>query len=471
MRIQAIEIENFVGIADGRYPIGTLTRVAGRNGAGKTSLGRALAYALTGLRPDGSAAGDDYRADPAKPMLVTVEADGTVLRRKRTKSAGTITVDGLPQTNEQLASAWHMPMLAMLLQTWPGAWFALSEAKQREAILSVLPAPNMAQLWESKTGLASDGIDWQQSAAGLHAAWTQKRLALEKEGAKVAGQVEELSRAMASAPDDLPNPDDTAAALNAANEAEKEAGAALDQAEVSRRAWDRYAHDRAEWTRRCETLQCTGRVLNKTCPTCKQPWPQEAPPPPVEFPPEPPEPTVPEVALAALLDAQRAYAAATRARKDADANHQMALQSQSKIEVNERKERLESTLVALRSRYAEAKTIETQLHPKTGIWADALRAQLALISLEGYTFDTENDGFRVRIARTGVPVAAASSGERIKFCLALSAFIADLCQPPLRVVFVEHADLLDAVPRLAGFQLIGERVAKTGDFAVEVVVP
>jgi hypothetical protein len=441
VKIQAIEIENFVGIADGRYPIGTLTRVAGRNGAGKTSLGRALAYALTGLRPDGSAAADDYRADPAKPMQVTIEADGTVLRRKRTKSAGSIFVDGLPQTNEQLASAWHMTPLAMLIQTWPGAWFSLSEAKQREMILSVLPAPDMRAVYEKTTGASADGIDFSQSAAALHAAWTQKRLALEKEAATAAAK-----------------------ALEASEER-------LRIATESRRAWDRYANDRADWTRRCETLQCTGRVLNKTCPTCKQPWPQSEPPPPPTMPPEPAAPSVPEVALADLLDAQREANALARARREAEAAHRVALESQSSIEINERKERLETLLVDLRSQYADAKATEVALHPKTGIWAEALRAQLSLVTLDGYEFDTADDGFRVRIARTGVPVAAASSGERIKFCLALSAFIADLCQPPLRVVFVEHADLLDAVPRLAGFQLVGERVAKTGDFAVEVVVP
>lgn len=471
MKIQAIEIENFVGIADGRYPIGTLTRVSGRNGAGKTSLGRALAYALTGLRPDGSAAADDYRADPAKPMQVTIEADGTILRRKRTKSAGSISVDGLPQTNEQLASAWHMTPLAMLIQTWPGAWFSLSEAKQREMILSVLPAPDMRAVYEKTTGASADGIDFSQSAAALHAAWTQKRLALEKEGAKVAGQLEEIKKQLATASETLGDPDELEETATAAAKALEAAEERLRIATESRRAWDRYANDRAEWTRRCETLQCTGRVLNKTCPTCGQPWPQSEPPPPPTMPPEPAAPTVPEVALADLLDAQREANALARARREAEAAHRVALESQSSIEINERKERLETLLVDLRSQYAVAKAAEVAIHPKTGIWAEALRAQLSLVTLDGYEFDTADDGFRVRIARTGVPVAAASSGERIKFCLALSAFIADLCQPPLRVVFVEHADLLDAVPRLGGFQLVGERVAKTGDFAVEVVVP
>jgi hypothetical protein len=466
MRIKAIEVENFVGIKDGRYAIGTLTRVSGKNGAGKTSLGRALAYALTGMRPDGTMAADDYRSDTSKPMQVTIETDGPTLSRKRTKTPHTI-FDSLPHTNDQLAKVWNMPMLAMLVQTWPGSWFSLTEAKQRELILSILPKPDYRAIFEKKSGIDGSEIDWSQSAASLHTAWSQKRLALEKEGAAIGGQIREIDLQIEAAKNSAGDPDALEKELADLQQELLEASAVEQKLTARKNEWDRYHTAKTYWQTSVETSQLGGSVSRK-CETCGQMWTRI-----VEAKPPPPEPTPPieiEPNQGEIYDAQKWRSELQQKIREVNPLLQIAVAARDASGLQARNEQLETVRLALREKYVTAKAIESALHLKTGIWADALREQLAHVSLPGYAIELGDDGLRIRIASTGVPVGAASSGERIKFCLALSHLIGELAQCPIRCTFIEHADLLDSVPRLPGFQLIGERVAKVGDFSVDIVV-
>jgi hypothetical protein len=54
-----------------------------------------------------------------------------------------------------------------------------------------------------------------------------------------------------------------------------------------------------------------------------------------------------------------------------------------------------------------------------------------------------------------------SSGQKIKFGLALSRLIADLSQTKWRTVFIEGADVVDSIQMIPNFQISVERVDKT----------
>ena len=140
-------------------------------------------------------------------------------------------------------------------------------------------------------------------------------------------------------------------------------------------------------------------------------------------------------------------------------------------------EKLKGSIEQMKGNYEQAKRIESALHLKNGIWAVALQRKLGKVSLSGYQFkftETQANGeekecFKVVRESDGLDVEEMSSGERIKFCMALSCLLADLSGTPFRVCFLEHTDLLDGVPAMPGFQVFAERVLKGTALAVEVV--
>lgn len=478
MRITSIAIENFKGIENGTWPIGTVTRITGRNGAGKTSLGRALLYAATGLRPDGSAAAAHYVDDPSKPMIVSLIGDEGTITRKRTKTSGSCTIDNLPQTDAQLEQTWRMPMLALALMIWPGAWFSLDEKKQREVLSAITPRPDMDKLFAEKTGL-SVPIDWSQSASKLFSDWSAKRLTLEKEGTTIAGQVKELDKNLEENFEGARDPSETAEALKIAQQDWDDIQEKISQLDEADRQWTRYREAMRQYKIEYgNAIASAGRVVpsNGICPTCKQPWEGAPPAKPPQLPKEPEKPSVPEPDRDLILDTRNRKPALWSELQNVTADHAFAKRAAEIVKGGrERREQLEGIRKALMADWRQAQAVEKALHPKNGIWSDALQTQLGRVSLPGYTFEfTDANGkdcLRVLQASNGNPVSMCSSGERIKFCLALSALIADLCSPPFRVQFLEHTDLVDRVPRSPGFQLIAEKVGKVEDLAVEVVAP
>jgi len=483
MRVHTITTENFQGIPDGTYRLGLVTRVTGKNGAGKSSLGRALVYALTGLRTDCSAAADHYRADKNLPMSVTVDIEGSIVCRKRSKTgSGALTVDSMPQTDAHLEEQWGCSMEAFACLLWPGAFFHLTPAKRRELFLSITPKADLGALLERR--LQASGhegklpdIDWQAGAKKLHADWSAHRLALEKEGASVGGQIRELQVQLQAQTKAAGDPQATQAELESAQAEWDEISAVIDELVSRTNAWDRYTEEHRRWTREMETASGACRILPSAgkCPTCGQPWEGQTE---MKAPALPPEPQKPQVlkpdpndlpnwrnrkpeAFARLNAARAAHELATR-MKDLTDNGQARLES------------LEATRQKLAEKYRQAKRIEEALHPKTGIWAEALQEQVGRLSLPGYRFVFERDGkelFEVEQESNGTPVDLCSSGERIKFCMGLSGLIADLCDTPVRLLFLEQYDLVDRAPRIPGFQLVAERVGRDVGLTVEVVQP
>ena len=478
MKVDAITIQNFAGCPDGTYRLGSVTRVSGRNGVGKTSFGRALAYALTGLRPDGSAAASSYVADPDKPMLVKLDGADFELIRKRTKSSGTCTLNKLPRTDADLETDWGISSLALLVMTWPGAFYSLAEQKRRDLFISIAPPVDMQALFERKIGLAVS-IDWTQSRAKLHTGWTAKRQTLAQEGAGVAGQIDELKKQLEAQTLDVGTVEDAQAELAVAQADYDETQSAIADLEDIDRVWCRYRADVESHKRSCENIEAgTARVLpNKgLCPVCKQSWDGGVVAPPPPLPPKPVKPSVADIKQDDLFDLRRSKPEKWQRLEQARVGMALAERA-AKLgsDAEARLEMLEKTRLDLQAKYREAQAVEKALCPKTGIWAEALEEQLSRISLPGYRFEFKDakgkDCFRVLREENGVVVDDASSGERIKFCMALSGLIADLTTPPVRLYFVEHTDLLDQVRNEKEFQLIAERVGKNADFAVEVVVP
>jgi len=477
-RIDNVTIKNFAGCPDGIYRLGAVTRVSGRNGVGKTSFGRALAYALTGLRPDGSAAASAYVRDPNESMTVQLDGAGFELIRKRTKSSSTCALNKLPRTDADLEADWGISPLALLVMTWPGAFYALAEQKRRDLFISIAPPVDMQALFERKCGIELT-LDWTQSKAKLHTSWSSKRQALAQEGAGIAGQIDELKKQLEAQSAGVQPLDAAIAELDTAkNEYEvcQETIAGLEEID---RAWCRYRSELTNHQRTCENLiASTARVVPNAgiCPTCKQPWDGGKAPPPPSMPPKPEQPPFADIDQGLLIDHRRAtpelYQRLEKARV-AVALAERAAKLGS--DATARLESLEKVRLSLQAKYRLAQAVEKALDPKTGIWAEALEEQLSRISLPGYRFEFKDakgkDCFRVIREDNGVPVDDSSSGERIKFAMALSGLIADLTNPPVRLYFVEHTDLLDQVRNESGFQLIAERVGKNADFAVEVVVP
>lgn len=478
MKVDSIKVENFVGVPDGTYRLGSVTRVSGRNGVGKTSLGRALVYALTGLRTDGSAAAASYVGDPEKTMLVQLDGAGFELIRKRTKSSGTCTLNKLPRTDADLEADWGISSLALLVMTWPGAFYSLAEQKRRDLFISIAPPVDMQELFEQKTGLAVL-LDWSKSKAKLHSDWTAKRQALAQEGAGVAGQIEELKKQMEAQTTDVPSAEAAIEALRAADLEYQSCVAWIAELEETDRRWCRYRDELARHTRTCESLIANTAAIRAhegKCPVCKQPWEGAKPVPPPRMPDEPVKPDVADVEPAVLIE-QRKLKAQLYADLEAARVTNAIAERAAKLgtDAEARIATLEQIRLDLQAKYREAQAVEKALDPKKGIWAEALQSQLSRIVLPGYRFefvDTKGkDCFRVLREENGVCVDDASSGERIKFCMALSGLIADLASPPVRLYFIEHTDLLDQVKNAPGFQLVAERVGKQADFAVEVVVP
>jgi len=74
----------------------------------------------------------------------------------------------------------------------------------------------------------------------------------------------------------------------------------------------------------------------------------------------------------------------------------------------------------------------------------------------------EIDTFKVVRESDNCAIEDLSSGQKIKFCLALSNLVANLTETKFKSCFLEHTDLLDAVAAPRGFQVFAERVSKDG---------
>jgi hypothetical protein len=99
----------------------------------------------------------------------------------------------------------------------------------------------------------------------------------------------------------------------------------------------------------------------------------------------------------------------------------------------------------------KATKIAAALHPKTGLPALALKKRMEQVSLEGFDFHftetlkngEERECFHI-LRQDGIPIEYLSSGEQIKFCVALSNLVMSLTKTTFRSIFIERFDLVDS---------------------------
>jgi DNA repair exonuclease SbcCD ATPase subunit len=99
----------------------------------------------------------------------------------------------------------------------------------------------------------------------------------------------------------------------------------------------------------------------------------------------------------------------------------------------------------------KATKIAAALHPKTGLPALALKKRMEQVSLEGFDFHftetlkngEERECFHI-LRKDGIPIEYLSSGEQIKFCVALSKLVMVLTKTPFKSIFIEKFDLVDS---------------------------
>ena len=572
----SIRAQNFVGLPDQSWPIGRINRVTGKNGAGKTSLGRALVWCLTGLDFSGAQAAAAYMKNSAELSEVELRTtEGQSITRRRMKPSGYLTCDHDRIPDEGLGAFLRISPLGFAVMCIPETFFRLNTAKRRELMLGVTPDEDMQGLFSEMSLCDPSVVDWTRSPRQIFEGANLKRLSLERELAMNAGRLFELERV-----EEADKPTESLAELEkkrdniatryrdcapqekALVDQERRAGAAaLDiarwqQKDVHRneivRENARREEARAklldlnlrqsevnrcegEFNRASDELQEAERALadwaklqalaaKGACPTCGQsmvgapellkpkkdfdaqcavarnarhkaactlgdarellardqkanatlgelsPLPlSEIGPCPMEV--ARPDPT--EVDRVRTISTALAHELGElNGKLDAMRRTESSLASRAAEAV-----KLKGAIDLMKAAYEKAKRIESALHLKTGIWAVALQRKLGKVSLSGYQFrftETQANGeekecFKVVRESDGLDVEEMSSGERIKFCMALSCLLADLSGTSFRCCFLEHTDLLDAVPAMPGFQVFAERVLKGTALAVEVV--
>lgn len=195
MHIESITVSNFENL-EGSWDFGKVTEFRGRNGAGKSALGRAIGWCLTGLDAYGDRRTDHVMRDPQKPTVVTLNLKDQQIIRRKTLSSNTLTVDELP------VGADHFGDPHLILSSFiPGYFQDMDEKKKRALFMDLLPPVDIAALFEERTGL-----DVKKRAAmriffndplvtpeKLHKRWSTTRLDKQKELEQLKGGENELA--------------------------------------------------------------------------------------------------------------------------------------------------------------------------------------------------------------------------------------------------------------------------------------
>lgn len=584
--ISKITTMNMVGIADGDITLGILNKVSGRNGAGKTSVARAVLWAITGRDLNGSVVTDKYQKDVEQPLEVSVRFGngflGGEVRRRRTKSRTVVAMGGNPTTDEEVQKALGMPVDAFATMFFPGYFFMMNDADRRALFLAITPKADEAKIFAEMTGGLA--LDLSIPIEKQFKDWNQERLYLERELAKIEGSLKEamgqepmlMDTGMSSAEMTAKRmalnaryKEESGKAQDARSYASKlalyhmevkqhqERVAKLEEvkkhnamvAEKSAQAVDlkplqakcaKAQEARNQAATNLAECHAYGKSLVKTleelkskptnCSMCGQALPvgnleekvkelqanvdharkeyqdyqsmlnsadvklEESKKALIEAQSKnaelgsltmQEEPVIPVLSsgpqgefLSEEAIKELEETAAATAREIGALSNAIHLCDQNEERMRTREKRLaalEGQKIDFEARLHKARLCEDALHPK-GLPARALREQLEKVTIPGFKFvfsetlknGTERECFKV-LRDDGVLVESLSSGEKVKFCLGLSSLIAMLTNAPLKSVFIENADLVDAVPRLHHFQMIVERVAKDQDLQIQIL--
>lgn len=133
--IKDVVIVNFENL-DGQFLFNRANVIAGRNGSGKTAIGRAILFAYTGRDRSGSQSTAHLIKQGADAMEVTVTLkSGVTISRKQTKTTKTVRVNGKAITNEEFEKLMPVSWDVFGSVFLPGFFDVLSEAEKRQLFM------------------------------------------------------------------------------------------------------------------------------------------------------------------------------------------------------------------------------------------------------------------------------------------------------------------------------------------------
>ena len=155
MAVKRIELENFKG-KNVSFTIGKQNIISGRNGAGKSSIKDALAFAFCGTDSFGTRNPTHLISKDMDSTRVTVLTDKALLTRTLTRKGNGIIkveINGISSTyNQGQLEASVGKVDTFLSAMIPGYLFELSEAKRQEVLADVLPKEDRLALLTEMLG-------------------------------------------------------------------------------------------------------------------------------------------------------------------------------------------------------------------------------------------------------------------------------------------------------------------------------
>lgn len=169
--IKLVEVENFE-VLQGSYGCVEKNWVLGMNGAGKSSIGRAIFWCYTGRDIYGSQSTEHYIRDEGQPTVVrTWLDDGTVVERVQRGTLKTVSVDGESMTQEAFSQMipveWDIFASVFLV----GFFMDLPEPRRRKIFMQITPQIDKSKVFSEMTsGLSAKdlGIDLAEPMESLH---------------------------------------------------------------------------------------------------------------------------------------------------------------------------------------------------------------------------------------------------------------------------------------------------------------
>lgn len=185
MHIKTVTVSNFENL-EGEYQLHPHTVIRGRNGAGKSAIGRAIAWAITGRDITGDKRTDHMVRDLRIPMWVQIEtSDGRTYLRKKTRTTTSLKIDG----NAAPAAGDCGDTDTWLASFWPGYFQTLDDADKRRLFMAALPNADAERqrLYRDRTGT---DLPQDYDPIRTHKAASARRLQAERQHSMAQGAAE-----------------------------------------------------------------------------------------------------------------------------------------------------------------------------------------------------------------------------------------------------------------------------------------
>jgi exonuclease SbcC len=168
VKLDKVSAQNFQGLETAELELADLTLIWGLNGSGKSSILDAIAWAVTGEAPRGGPAVDVLRQGSRGSAEVEAVFGGRSVIRRRSKTTGSVWIDGV----ETRAADADRAIEALL-----GAPLSAVSAALRSGALLDLPSDELQALIGGLTG-ASAGAEAIAAALGAEVADAARRAGL-----------------------------------------------------------------------------------------------------------------------------------------------------------------------------------------------------------------------------------------------------------------------------------------------------